>query len=394
MAVGKKILDIDKSDTELSIPEISSERNCHAEKTSKPEWAPLDSGSEFAAFVVEGKENISHINSAEKSIKIKSKGYSTDDLICGVLDKNLTLISRAITLIESNSTTHTAKAQDVLKKLLPHSGKSLRIALTGSPGAGKSTFIESLGLFLCEKGHRVAVLAIDPSSTLTRGSILGDKTRMELLSRHPNAFIRPSPSSGALGGVARKTRESIIICEAAGYDVILIETVGVGQSEVTVRTMSDFFLLLLLPGAGDDLQGIKKGVVELADLLVVNKADGASEQRAELTRQSYTNALQMLMPYTDGWQTKSVKCSSINHTGIEDIWKIILEFEKYTKESGIFDTRRKSQMLNWFKSMLEEEILAQFYTNPKISEVLPGIKNSVLSGEITPTAAVEMMLKI
>lgn len=360
----------------------------------KPEWAPDNSGKEFASFVVGGSEQTAKNALSKNKAKGSKRGKPTsEELAQGVISRNLTLLSRTITLIESNSQLHTKQAQEVLKLLLPRSGNSIRIAVTGSPGVGKSSFIESFGLYLCEHGHRVAVLAIDPSSTLTRGSILGDKTRMERLSRHKNSFIRPSPSGGALGGVARKTRETILVCESAGYDIILIETVGVGQSEVTVRTMADFFLLLLLPGAGDDLQGIKKGVVELADLLVVNKADGALENKAELTRQAYGNALQMLMPYTEGWLIKSLKCSSLNETGIEDIWTNVKDFEEYTKRTGIFDSRRQSQMLNWFRTMLDEEVLARFYGNLHISNKIQEIRNDIMAGAITPTAAVEELLK-
>jgi LAO/AO transport system kinase len=250
---------------------------------------------------------------------IKRKQLTTEDYTNGILSKDIVMLSKAITLIESNANTYITQAQEVLRSILPNSGKSVRIGISGPPGAGKSTTIESLGCYLSKQGLKVAVLAIDPSSTLTKGSILGDKTRMELLSREPNAYIRPSPSAGTLGGVARKTRETILLCEAAGFDVILIETVGVGQSEITVRSMVDFFLLVLIPGSGDELQGIKKGVVEISDMIAVNKCDGDNVQFANLTCASYQHAVGMLSSATDGWKTIVKTFSALNHKGIEDI---------------------------------------------------------------------------
>lgn len=355
----------------------------------KPEWAPQNSGDEFASRVNPG---INKFKSAKKKVS-KRKKISVQDYVDGVKNGNLTLMSKAITLVESNSQAHFDLSQSILSELLPYSGKSIRVAVTGPPGSGKSTFIESIGKKLCAEGHKVAVLAIDPTSSLSRGSILGDKTRMEGLSREKNAFIRPSPSGGTLGGVARKTRETTIVCEAAGYDVIFIETVGVGQSEVTVRSMVDFFLLMLLPGGGDELQGIKKGIVELADLLIVNKADGNLEKRAMLTKNDYANAVHMIMPATEGWTPKVLACSAIENKGIQEVWENIQEFIQHTKKIGIFDSRRKEQMIDWLFSMLDEGLRARFYENDDIVEAMPTMKEGVLAGHITPTYAAMELLK-
>ena len=325
---------------------------------------------------------------------MNNKILDIDDYINGVLEGNTSILAKAITLIESNSKKHYKIAQDILHKLLPKTGKSIRIGITGSPGAGKSTFIDAIGSFLSTESFKVAVLAVDPSSTISHGSILGDKTRMEELSRMNNVFIRPSPSGGALGGVTRKTRETILLCEAAGFDVILIETVGVGQSEIAVRSMVDFFLLLLLPGAGDDLQGIKKGSVELADALVVNKSDSGNEHRAESTRLSYEQAIHYILPATEGWNTKVFACSSVEKTGINKIWESIKEFDKQTKSSGCFYDRRNKQAVEWFNSMIESELMSMFYTNPIISKSLETIEKKILDKKITPTHAVNELLDI
>lgn len=360
------------------------------ENSYRPDWAPKNAGDEYAVRVVKGKS----ASEAKKKEYQKRKDLTVDDLVDGVLKNERTLLARAITLIESNSQAHQERAQAVLQKLLPHSGKSLRVGITGVPGAGKSTFIEALGMYLIDKGHKVAVLTVDPSSSVTKGSILGDKTRMEKLSREADCFIRPSPSGGTLGGVARKSRETILVCEAAGYDVILIETVGVGQSEVTVRSMVDFFMLVLIAGAGDELQGIKKGVIELADALLINKADGDNEKKAEIARAEYANALHYLQPATKGWQTSAYTCSALTGKGVSDVWNIVKDFEKVTRESGIFEARRKDQTLEWIFRMMEEELKDNFYNNSSVKAELPSIKNDILSGGMLPTAAAKKLLEL
>jgi len=318
---------------------------------------------------------------------------SVDEYVQGVLEGDRAILARAITLVESNSPTHPELAREVLKQLLPHAGKSIRIGITGFPGVGKSTFIEALGCYLCEKGHRVAVLAVDPSSRLTKGSILGDKTRMTKLLREKNAFIRPSPSGGVLGGVTRKSRETIIVCEAGGFDVILVETVGVGQSEVAVRSMVDFVLLLMLAGAGDELQGIKKGVIELADAILINKADGDNKVRARVTQMEYTRALHYLTSATEGWTTQAYTCSSLTGEGISEIWTVIKEFRQKTTDLGVFASRRHSQLRDWLYAMVEENLRTRFYNHPGVSSILPQIEQAVMKGSMPVSAAVKELLK-
>lgn len=357
----------------------------------KPEWSPKDENDAFAVRVVKGAENPGNIKKISSS---KRKSLSIDEYVNGVLTFDRNILARTITLIESNNPSHHDHAQEVLKKLLPYSGKSLRIGITGVPGAGKSTLIETLGMYLISQGHKVAVLTVDPSSTVTRGSILGDKTRMEKLSKEENCFIRPSPSGGELGGVARKTRETISVVEAAGFDIVIIETVGVGQSEVTVRSMVDFFLLILIAGAGDELQGIKRGVMELCDAIFINKADGDNEKRAAIAQQDYNNALHYLQPSTKGWQPKAYIGSALTGKGIDDLWKVILEFENKTKATGVFEERRKNQIVDWVFKMIENKLIDDFYNDENIKNELPRIKNEILKEEITPTLAAEKLLNI
>lgn len=368
-------------------------------KHHKPDWVPENAGKEFTTSVMAGVDGGHDGIPGQASIPVarahtpRRRRLTVDEYVAGVLAGDRNVLGQAITLVESNAHAHFEMGQNVLKQLLPHTGKSIRVGITGVPGAGKSTFIEALGLHLCEQGHKVAVLAVDPSSTVTRGSILGDKTRMEQLSRDIRAFIRPSPSGGTLGGVARKSRETILVCEAAGFDVILVETVGVGQSETTVRSMVDFFLLLMIAGAGDELQGIKKGIMELADALLVNKADGDNKIKANAARADYNRALHYLAPATEGWHTKAYTCSALTGEGIDAIWKVIGEFRQHVTETGLFAKRRQRQTLDWVYFMVEEHLRANFFKHTGVSHIRPQIEDGVLKGEIPPTVAAQLLLK-
>jgi len=328
-----------------------------------------------------------------KSSIIPRQALKTQDYVGGILSGDRTLLARAITLIESNSTSHFDQAQDVLKTILQKTGGAIRIGITGVPGAGKSTFIETFGSHLTGLGKKVAVMAVDPSSTVTGGSILGDKTRMERLAADPLAFIRPTPSGGALGGVARKTRETMLLFEAAGYDAVIVETVGVGQSEITVRSMVDFFLLILVPGAGDELQGIKKGVVELADAVLVNKADGANVIPAQTARLEYERALHYIQPATDGWQTVVMTASALTAEGIPQVWDNIQSFVESTKSSGAFYKRRQIQERDWVRAIVEDHILEHFYANQEIQRLLPVLDNAVMNGKMPAAIAAQKLLE-
>jgi len=321
-----------------------------------------------------------------------NQSLTINDYIKGVLDCDRSILARAITLIESNSPSHIEQAQIVLRELLPYTGNSIRIGITGMPGAGKSTFIESLGCYLTEREHRVAVMAIDPSSSITKGSILGDKTRMEILASDPNAFIRPSPSSGVLGGVARKTRETMLLFEAAGYDVLIVETIGVGQNEITVRSMVDFILLLTIAGAGDELQGIKKGIIEIADAVAVNKADGDNEPKAKATCNEYNTALHYLTSATQGWKTEAYTCSSITGKGISEIWEIIERFKQTTQQSGVWKDRRRLQARDWLYALVEEHLRHLFKHHPDIKSYLPEIEKAVMAGKLPVTTAAKILI--
>ncbi len=310
----------------------------------------------------------------------------------GVLLGDRLTLARTITLIESTLPAHQQLARTIVDLLLPHTGTGIRIGITGVPGAGKSTYIESFGTMLTELGHKVAVLAIDPSSSRSGGSILGDKTRMEKLAINRNAFIRPSPSGGTLGGVGRKTRETMLVCEAAGYDVVIIETVGVGQSETTVASMVDFFLVLMIAGAGDELQGIKKGVLEVADAIVINKADGDNILRAEVARKEYQTALNMLMPGSPNWTPPVLTCSSVERTGIDTIWQTILEHRAKLTACGEMAIKRKTQALDWLGFLLDEGLRQWFYTNPQVKQALPSLRADVENKITSPSAAADVLL--
>lgn len=327
----------------------------------------------------------------EKATALR-KRPSASDLTQGIFAGDITMLSRAITLVESTNADHAEKAAQVIQACLPHSGKSIRIGITGVPGVGKSTFIEALGKHLTGLGKKVAVLAVDPSSTLSHGSILGDKTRMEELVKDPNAYIRPSASGEALGGVARKTREAITLCEAAGFDHIIVETVGVGQSETAVHSMVDFFLLLKISGAGDELQGIKRGIMEMADAIAINKADGDNVKKAGLAKTEFNRALHLFPPKNSGWTPKAVTCSSINHDGIEELYELISEYVQTTKENGYFDARRSEQNRYWLTETIESQLKSDFYQNPSVASKLNELKDQVQNGKLSPFAAAQQLL--
>lgn len=328
----------------------------------------------------------------QRGAGVRRPDLTTEDYVEGVLSGDRTRLARAITLVESNAPAHFEQAQAVVQALLPRRGQAARVGITGTPGAGKSTFIETLGTLLTARGHRVAVTAVDPSSTVTGGSVLGDKTRMERLGTDPRAFVRPSPSGGTLGGVTRKTRETILLFEAAGYDVIIVETVGVGQSETVVRSMVDFFLLLLTPGGGDELQGIKKGVVELADAVLVNKAEGERRRDAELARAEYERALHYLRPATAGWQTRAFTCSALTGEGVAEAWGVVETFLARARAAGVLERRRREQELAWVHALVREQLEESFRHHPAVQTLLPDLEAAVRDGAVPAVAAARQLL--
>ncbi len=344
--------------------------------------------------VNKGVENLKHLEKHNMSeFKNKKKTDISSSVFFKEISKgNILYLSKAVTLIESTKREHVLKAQEIINKCLPISGNSIRIGLTGVPGVGKSSFIESLGMFLVNQGKKVAVLAVDPSGKRSGGSILGDKTRMEQLSVSPNAYIRPSPSGGNLGGVARKTAETVILCEAAGFDIIFIETVGVGQSETAVHSMVDFFLLLILAGAGDQLQGIKRGITESADAIVINKADGDNIIKAESAKNEYQNALHYFPPSESSWVPKVVTASALTGAGIEDVWDIISDYVEFTQKNDYFFKNRKMQAKFRMFEMINEEIKRRFFENEEIKTKLKALEIKVIKGEISPYSAANEIL--
>lgn len=323
----------------------------------------------------------------------KKKQLSADAYFEGIQNHDLVILSQAITIIESSKPSHQKLGQAIIEKCLPYSGNSIRIGITGVPGVGKSTFIEELGTQITSAGRKLAVLTIDPSSERSGGSILGDKTRMDKLAANNHAFIRPSPSSGTLGGVARKTRESITLCEAAGFNTIFIETVGVGQSETVVHSMVDFFLLLMLAGSGDELQGIKRGIMEMADAVIITKADGDNLKKVNRAKQEFKNAMHFFPPNESGWIPKVATCSAISHAGLKEVWETILEYIKLIKSNLWFDSNRKKQAIFWMHQSIEENIKNHFYLDPLIKKKLEIMEQSVLNGEIGSFTAAYQLLE-
>lgn len=326
--------------------------------------------------------------------KTKRKTPSVDELFTGIRKNNQAVLSRAITLIESHAARHQDQARELLEKCLPFANKSIRLGITGVPGVGKSTFIENFGRLLIRRGKKVAVLAVDPSSSISRGSILGDKTRMEELVKERDAFIRPSPSGETLGGVARKTRETIILCEAAGFDVILIETVGVGQSETAVHSMSDFFLLLKLAGAGDELQGMKRGIMEMADCIVINKADGDNLKPARMARNEFNRALHLFPEKESGWTAKALLSSSVTGEGIPEIWETILRYFQRVKTNNYFEHKRKEQNKFWLMQTIEDNLKKRFFENPRVKKEMKNQLIALDQNQTTPFEAARLLLSL
>ena len=331
--------------------------------------------------------------SLQRIVKKRKQQPSASELIEGILSQDKVALSRAITLVESTNISHLAKANEIINGCLPYANKSVRIGITGVPGVGKSTFIEAFGKHLTSLGKKVAVLAVDPSSTISHGSILGDKTRMEELVKDENAYIRPSASGETLGGVARKTRETIMLCEAAGFDTVIIETVGVGQSETAVHSMVDFFLLLKISGAGDELQGIKRGIMEMADAIVINKADGDNVNKAKLTKTEFNRALHLFPAKKSGWIPTATTCSAITKDGIDKVWQTISDYFELVISNNYFEQKRQEQNQYWMLETINDQLKSRFYTHPEISALLEENKKAVANDEISPFAAAQILLK-
>lgn len=356
----------------------------------------IENNPEFKGLKV--NEGIEHPgsfsdHSVRRFLQKKRKLLPVEEYVDGILAGNITLLSKAVTLVESSKPEHQSIAQEIIVRCLPHSGNSIRVGITGVPGVGKSTFIEALGKHITGRGGKLAVLAIDPSSERSKGSILGDKTRMEELSGDKNAYIRPSPSAGSLGGVARKTRETIVLCEAAGFNHIFIETVGVGQSETAVHSMSDFFLLLMLAGAGDELQGIKRGIMEMADLIAINKADGNNLDKAQMAQRQYRNALHLFPKKESGWDPIVLTCSALVKTGISEIWNKIDTYRKLTVENGYFFQRRNTQSTFWMHETIQEQMKRAFYFHPEMKGKIKEFEQQVLNNEISSFVAAGKLLE-
>jgi len=354
----------------------------------RPDWVPANAGAEFATRVVPGTP----ARAPERRAVKRRAADTVELLVTGIRAGDRGALARGITLIESRAAAHRGAADALLHLLTPDAGGAMRIGITGAPGAGKSTFIDTLGVLLCAQGRRVAVLSVDPSSPVSHGSILGDKTRMEHLSRQATAFIRPSPSGGELGGVARRTRESIVLCEAAGFDVVLVETVGVGQSEVLVRGMVDCFLVLLLAGAGDELQGIKKGVLELADILAVNKADGDNRARAESAQREFSRALHYLSAPAGAWQQQVLACSAVTREGVAEVWQRVEMFFAHGRESGAYAARRKEQALAWLEALIGEGLREAYAARRGVAPLRAQLESQVGAGLVPAPVAARRLL--
>ena len=352
----------------------------------------LDTHHDSALNVASGVEEKPVVN--PYFVRRKRRELSTDEYVAGILEGNITILAQAITLIESNNPAHYAKAQEIIERCLPHSGRSVRIGITGVPGAGKSSFIEAVGNMVTSLRHKLAVLAIDPSSERSGGSILGDKTRMESICHNPDIFVRPSPSAGSLGGVARKTRETIVLCEAAGFDVIFIETVGVGQSETAVHSMVDMFMMLQISGAGDELQGIKRGIMEMADMMVITKADGENVTKAELAKAQYQGALH-LFPLPDSeWRPQVYTCSSHEGTGLKEVWEGVEQYLQHIELNGYFMTNRNRQNKYWMYETINETLKSSFYNNPEIEARIADVEQRVLDAKLSSFIAAKELLDL